>query len=76
MEFISGQFPGNFGTGMLLYSRNVLVLVELRHGVRSCIKIYPFCGNTTRSRVSVFHGHTIDPIVVFEKFAKCIQTSV
>ena len=24
---------------------------------RSCIKIYPFCGNTTHSHKSVFHSH-------------------
>ena len=43
MEFMSGELHGHSETGIYLHSRNVLVLLELGHGVRSCIKIYPFC---------------------------------
>ena len=46
---ISGEYPGHFRTVILLYSRHVLVLLELYHEERSCIKIYPFCGHITRS---------------------------
>ena len=49
MEFISPEFPSHFITGFSLHSMQVLVLLELLHGARSCIKIYPFCGNTTHS---------------------------
>ena len=40
-----------------LHSRHVLVLLELNHEARSCIKIYPFCGHITHSHKSVFHSH-------------------
>ena len=65
---------------LFLYIRgSVLVLVQLYHSARSCIKIYPFCGNTTHSHESEFHSnnnrrhsrvwHKQD-----EKYhAKCIQ---
>ena len=54
---MSGEFPGHSRTGIPLYSRNVLVLLELCYSARSCIKIYPFYGNTTHSHESVFHSH-------------------
>ena len=49
MELISGKFPSYFRTGISLHSRNFLILLDLWKGTRSCIKIYPFCGNTTHS---------------------------
>ena len=49
MELISGKFAGYFRIGILLHSRNVLVLLDLLNGTRSCIKVYLFCGNTTHS---------------------------
>ena len=57
MGFISGEYPGHFRTGIPLYSRNVLVLLELLHGKRKFIKIYPFCGTTTHSNESVSRSH-------------------
>ena len=50
MGFMSGKFPGHSRPGISLHSWHVLVLLELWHGARSCIKIYPFCRNTTHSR--------------------------
>ena len=82
MEFISGEFAGNLRMDIQLHSRNVLVLLELWHGTRSCIKIYPFCGNITHSRESVFHDHSNRcHYRVWRKqnekyHAKCIQTTV
>ena len=49
MGFMSRQFSGHSRTGIPLHSLNVLVLLEVWHGVRSCIKTYPFFGNTTNS---------------------------
>ena len=46
---MSCQFPCHSIMGFPLQSWNVLVLLELWHGGISCIKIYPFCGNTTHS---------------------------
>ena len=40
MESISGKFPGYFRMGISLHSRNVLVLLDLWNGARSCIKVY------------------------------------
>ena len=40
-----------------LHSRNFRVILDLWNGARSCINIYPFCGNTTISHKSVFHSH-------------------
>ena len=57
MEFISGEYPGHFRTIISLHSKHVLVLLELYHEARSCIKIYPFCGHITHSHLSVFHSH-------------------
>ena len=59
MEFISGEFPGHSRMGFPLHRRNVLhvALLELWHGTRPCIKIYPFSGNTHYSHESVFHSH-------------------
>ena len=57
MEFISGEYPGHFRTIISLHSRHVLVVLELYHETRSCIKIYPFCGHITHSHQSVFHSH-------------------
>ena len=51
MRLTSGKFPGHSRTGIHLHSRNVLVLVELWYGARSCINIYPFCWNTKQSEV-------------------------
>ena len=49
MEFISDEYPGHFRKIISLHSRHVLVLLELYHEARSCIKIYPFCGRITHS---------------------------
>ena len=57
IEFISGEYPGHFRTIISLHSMHVLVLLELDHKARSCIKIYPFCGLITHSNLSVFHSH-------------------
>ena len=76
------EFSGHFRTGMPLHYRYILVLLELWHGARSCIKIYPFCGKTTHSRESVFHDHNNRRHCRVwrkqnEKYhAKCIQTTV
>ena len=56
MDFTSGEFPGHSRTGILLHSRNVLILLELWHGPRSYIKLYHICVNTTHSHESVFHS--------------------
>ena len=53
MGFMSGEFPGHSGRGIPLHSWNVLVLLELWDGVRSCIKIHPFCWNTMHSHVFI-----------------------
>ena len=82
MEFIFGEFPGHFISGTLLYSRNVLSLLELWHVTISCIKIYPSCGNTKHSREAVFHSHNNQcHCRVWRKknkkyHAKCIQTNI
>ena len=44
MGFMSGKFPGHFKMGIHLQSRNILVLLELLHGARSCIKYIPSVG--------------------------------
>ena len=65
MEFIYEELPGHFSTDMPLHSRYILVLLELWHGARSCIKIYPFCGKQ-RIHVSLYFTIIIiDAIVVF-----------
>ena len=51
MGFMSGEFPGHSWLGIFYHSRNVLVLLELWHGMRSCINIYPSCRSKTHSRV-------------------------
>ena len=56
-KLISGEYPGHIRTIVSLHSRHVLVLLELYHVTRSCIKIYPFCGNITHSHRSVLHSH-------------------
>ena len=82
MEFISGEFPWPFQNGYSLHSRNVLALLDSWHDARSCIKIYPVCGNTTHSHESVFHSHIIRRHCHTwrkenEKYhAKCIETTV
>ena len=81
MVFISGEYPDHSRTGIPLYSMNVLVILELLHGARSCIKIYLFCGTTTHSHESVFRVITIDIIVMFaanrmRNIMLCIQTTV
>ena len=48
MEFIFGEYPGHFKT-IIINSRHVLVLLDLSHEARSCIKIYLFCGHITHS---------------------------
>ena len=66
MELIPGRFPGYFRMCISLHLRNVLVLLDLQNGARSCIKIHPFCGNTTHSHFSVLYSHNkIDAVVVF-----------
>ena len=57
MEFIFGEFPDHLRSGTLLYSRNVLSLLELWIVTISCIKIYPSCRNTKHSHESVFYWH-------------------
>ena len=57
MRFMSVKFPDNFKMVIPLHSRNVLVVLELWHGARACIKIYALCGNTTHSHKSVFRSH-------------------
>ena len=57
MELFSGKFPDHFRTGIYLHSKNVLVLLGLWSGARSCRKIYPFYGNTTHS-----HRYDIKPV--------------
>ena len=82
MEIIFGEFPGHFRLGTLLYSRNVLSILELLHVTISCIKIYPFCGNIKHSHASVFQSHNNQRhCLVWRKQnekdnAKCIQTNV
>ena len=82
MEFIFGEFPGLFRSGTLLYSRNVLSLLELCHVTISCIKIYPSCGNIKHSREYVFYGHNnqchcrVRRKQIEKYHAKCIQTNV
>ena len=39
MGFMSGEFPGHSRTDILLHSRDVLLLLELWNGARSCIQI-------------------------------------
>ena len=51
MGFVSGEFPGHSRTDISLQSRNILVLLQVLHGARSCIKTDPFCRNTTHSHV-------------------------
>ena len=41
MGFMSSEFPGHSRMGIPLQSRNILVLLELWHGARSCIKYIP-----------------------------------
>ena len=84
MEFISGEFPAHSRMGFQLHARNVLhvALLELWHGTRRCLKIYPFCGSTPHSHESVFHSydnrhHCRDWLEQNEKYhAKCIQIIV
>ena len=77
-----GKFRGHSRRGVSLHSRNVLVLLELWHGAKSCIKIYHFFGNTTHSHSSVFRCHNNRCYCrVWRKqtekhHAKCIQTTV
>ena len=49
MGFMSRKFSGHSRMGIPLHSLNVLVILELWHGARSCIKLDPFFGNTTNS---------------------------
>ena len=49
MGLMSRKFSGHSRTGIPLHSLNFLVLLELWHGARACIKIYPFFGNITNS---------------------------
>ena len=76
------EFPGFFRTCISLHSRNVLVLLDLWNGARSCIKIYPFCQNTTHPHESVFHSLNNRRLCrVWRKqndeyHAKCIKATV
>ena len=69
------QIPGYFRTCISLHSMNVLVLLDLWNGTRSCIKIYTFFGNTTHSHLSVCHSHN-NRRHNEEYHAKCIQATV
>ena len=77
-----GQFPGHSRQCVPLHFRNVLVLLEIWRGARSCIKIYHFFGNTRHSHESVFRSHNHRRCCrVWRKqnekhHAKCIQTTV
>ena len=82
MEFTFGIFPGHFRSGTLLYSRNVLSLLEFWIVTISCIKIYPSCRNTKHSHESViYRHHNQGRCLVWSKqnekyHAKCIETNV
>ena len=65
MEFMSVELSGHSKSGIPLHSRNIIVLLQLCHSARSCIKIYPFCRNTTHSMSLYFTVITIDAIFVF-----------
>ena len=54
MELISGKFAGYFRMGILLHSRNVLVLLDLLNGARSCIKVYILSVETQRIHISLY----------------------
>ena len=54
MELISGNFAGYFRMGILLYSRNVLFLLDLLYGTRSCIKVYISSVETQRIHISLY----------------------
>ena len=63
MELISGKFAGYFRMGILLHSRNVLVLLDLLNGTRSCIKVYISSVETQRIYISLyFTVMTIDAL--------------
>ena len=63
MELISGKFAGYFRMGILLHSRNVLVLLDLLNGTRSCIKVYISSVETQRIHISLyFTVMTIDTL--------------
>ena len=65
MELISGKFPGYLRTGILLHSRNVVVLLDLWNGTRASLRYIPFVG-TQRIYLSLcFTNITIDAMVVF-----------
>ena len=62
MELVSGKFAGYFRMGILLHSRNVLVLLDL-NGIRSCIKVYISSVETQRIHISLyFTVMTIDTL--------------
>ena len=61
MGFMSRKLSGHSRTGIPLHSWNVLVLLELWHGSRSCIKIYTFFGNTTNSH---YISNNMDNIIL------------
>ena len=50
MRFMSGEIHGHSGRRIPLQSRNILVLLELWHGSKFCIKVYPFWRNTKHSQ--------------------------
>ena len=63
MELIPGKFAGYFRMGILLHSRNVLVLLDLLNGTRSCIKVYISSVETQRIHISLyFTVMTIDTL--------------
>ena len=57
MRFMSGEFLGYSRRRIPLQSMNILVHVELMHGLRSCIKYIPSVG-TQRVHMS-FHYHEL-----------------
>ena len=74
IEFLSGEFPGHFRTGIPLHCRNVLVFLELWHGAKSSIRYIPSV-ETQPVHASLYF--TVIAIVWSkqnEKYhAKCIQ---
>ena len=76
------RIPWPSRAGIPLYYRNSLVLLELLHGARSCIKIYISSVRPQRIHMNLYLAViTIDAIVVFganrmKYNDKCFQTTV
>ena len=68
MEFISGDFPGHFRTGITLHSRNVLALLELEMYGMAQDNAYRYIPSVETQRIHMslyFTGIIIDAIVIF-----------